>query len=168
MIYKIKRVIYLQISIKNKMLFQLISLLFIGKVIANKPLESMDIYLCYFDNQSILDSNPENICKEIYKFKNNWTCYQCTTSNKNEFDQTIFSFMPRKNATVVNPVFLNLYTVNPVTRDDSLQDNYHFDTGFYEVRIDKIGSDYLVRQFKTLSSKDKYCELSVILGFETT
>lgn len=150
------------------MIFQLVPLLLISQVIANKQLESLDIYLCYFDNQSILQTNPGNICKEIYKEHTNWTCYQCLTSKKNEADQTIFFFRPRDNATTANPVFLNMYTINPVTRDnDSLEDNYHFDTGFYEVRIDKIGSEYLVRQFKTLSSTyEKWCQLSIILGFE--
>ena len=134
---------------------------------ANEPLENMELYVSYFPYDSIMDTNPEHICKEIYVDKNdyNLTYFKCALNNTVEFDETIFLFTPRKNATVANPVFLDIYTANPLNKSVSLRDDYHFDTGFYEVRIDKIGSDYMVRQFLTLPYKD-VCQLSVILGFQ--
>lgn len=134
---------------------------------ANNALENMELYVGYFPYQAIMETNPKGVCEEIYFDRTqNFSYVECSLNNKVEFDQTVFLFTPRKNATIANPVFMYIFTVNPLNMSSySLRDDYYFDAGFYEVRIDKIGSDYLVRRFQTMSD-NYWCQLKVILGFQ--
>ena len=137
-------------------------LFFLGTVLANNQLESANIFICYNPNNVILNSN--DCCNEISSDIK--TCLECTITT----NQTLI-FKPKTLIFVyngfvglyVNSASVQLYTGNQLI--NPLINGHGYNHGIHNLRIDKIESDYVVREFE-IPSDVNYCQLNVILGFE--
>jgi len=132
----------------------------IPSIIYSVPLESANIFICYNPNHVTVDSSDCNEISSDIK-----TCIECTITN----NQTLI-FKPKTSIYILNGIvgpYLNdvsvqLYTENPLI---NVLTGHEFSNGIHHLRIDKIGSEYVVRQFESPSDVN-YCQLNIILGFE--